>query len=81
MSGVNRASTTPVFGRKVAQSRFGLSSVAEQAKPWTLVDSAICAAELRKRHLSGPSVFADQLNKTATTQIDGSNAGAGLFNT
>ena len=31
------------------------------------------------KHLRGPSVLADQLNKTATAQIDGSNAGAGFF--
>ena len=31
------------------------------------------------KHLRGPSVFANELNKTATAQIDGSNAGAGFF--
>lgn len=33
------------------------------------------------KHLRGPSVLADQLNKTAPAQIDRLDAGAGLFNT
>lgn len=33
-----------------------------------------------KHHLSRPSVFADQLDKTAAPQIDRPDAGAGFFN-